>query len=120
MCDGYLIGTRLDASRAILLQSGDTLILRAKADSLPGFKTAEKIKVVEDLLAASRGKSGDQQETLKDKEIARLARDKLLHVLNTRRASIQHAADAVWPHSQETNRPIRKTFGLPLTRAMGM
>ncbi len=117
MCDGYLIGTRLDASRAILLQSGDTLILRAKADSLPGFKTAEKIKVVEDLLAAYCGKSGDQQETLKDKEIAR---DELLHVLNTRRASIQHAADAVWPHSQETNRPIRKTFGLPLTRAMGM
>ena len=44
----------------------------------------------------------------------------LLHVLNTRRASIQHAADAIWPHSQEANRPIRKTFGLPLTRAMGM
>jgi hypothetical protein len=118
--DGYLIGTRLDANRAILLQSGDTLVLRAKADSLPGFKTAEKITVVEDLLAAYRGKSGDQQETLKEKEIARLDRDELLHILNTRRSSIQHAADAVWPHSQETNRPIRKTFGLPLTRAMGM
>jgi hypothetical protein len=60
--DGYLIGTRLDASRPVLLQSGDTLILRAKADSLPGFKTAEKITVVEDLLAAYRGKTGDQQE----------------------------------------------------------
>ena len=34
--------------------------------------------------------------------------------------SIQHAADAVWPHSLEANRPIRKTLGLPLTRAMGM
>ena len=43
-----------------------------------------------------------------------------LSLLNTRRSSIQHAADAVWPHSLETNRPIRKTFGLPLTRAMGM
>ena len=45
---------------------------------------------------------------------------RLLHILNTRRASIQHAADAIWPHSQEANRPIRKTFGLPLTRAMEM
>lgn len=43
-----------------------------------------------------------------------------LGLLNTRRSSTQHAADAVWPHSQEANRPIRKTFGLPLTRAMGM
>ncbi|MGL4400260.1 MAG: hypothetical protein ACRCXD_10360, partial [Luteolibacter sp.] len=93
--DGYLIGTRLNASRAVLLQSADTLILRAKADSLPGFKTAAKIKVVEDLLAEYRGKSGDQQEVLKEKEIARLDRDELLHILNTRRASIQHAADAV-------------------------
>ena len=42
------------------------------------------------------------------------------HILNTRRSSIQHAAEALWPHSLEANRPIRKTFGLPLTRAMGI
>lgn len=35
-------------------------------------------------------------------------------------SSIQHAADAVWPWSSEANRPIRKTFRLPLTRPMGM
>lgn len=118
--DGYLIGTRLNASRAVLLQSADSLILRAKADSLPGFKTAEKITAVENLLAAYRGKAGDQQETAKEKEIARLDRDELLHILNTRRSSIQHAADALWPHTIEANRPTRKTFGLPLTRAMGI
>jgi hypothetical protein len=35
-------------------------------------------------------------------------------------SSIQHAADAVWSWSYEPNIPIRKTFGLPLTRPMGM
>ncbi len=118
--DGYLIGTRLNASRAVLLQSGDTLIARAKADSLPGFKTPEKITAVETLLAAYRGNSGDQQQSTKEKELARLDRDELLHVLNTRRSAIQHAADALWPYSTEANRPIRKTYGLPLSRPMGM
>ena len=118
--DGYLIGVRLNASRAVLLQSGDTLVLRVKADSLPGFKTPAKIAVVEDLLAAYRGKAGEQQEILKDKELARLGRDELLHVLNTRRSSIQHAADALWAWNIEAHRPIRKTFALPLTRPMGM
>lgn len=118
--DGYLIGTRLNASRAVLLQSGDSLVARAKADSLPGFKTPGKITAVETLLATYRGHSGDQQESIKDKELARLDRDQLLHILNTRRSSIQHAADAVWPYSVEAHRPIRKTFGLPLTRPMGM
>lgn len=118
--DGYLIGTRLNASRAVLLQSGDTLVLRASEDDLPGFKTEQKITDVKTLLSAYRGNSGDQQQSAKDKELARLDRDELLHVLNTRRSAIQHAADAVWPYSVEPKRPIRKTFGLPLTRPMGM
>ncbi len=118
--DGYLIGTRLNASRAVLLQSGDTLVLRAKADSLPGFKTPEKIAVVETLLATYRTHSGEKQEIQKNKELAHLTRDELIHVLNTRRSSIQHAADALWPWSLEANRPVRKTFALPLTRPLGM
>ncbi|MBC8127867.1 MAG: hypothetical protein H8M99_12070 [Gloeobacteraceae cyanobacterium ES-bin-144] len=42
-----------------------------------------------------------------------------LHILNTRRASIQHAADVIWPWSDEANRPTRKTFALPLNRPRG-
>lgn len=52
--------------------------------------------------------------------ITRIKSDNLLHVLNTRRSSIQHAADAIWPWNNEAHRPIRKTFALPLTRPMGM
>lgn len=118
--DGYLIGTRLDASRAILRQSADALIARAKADSLPGYKTPEKIKPVEDLLTAYLGTKDEQQETTKDKELSRIDRDTLLNTINRRRAAIQHAADALWPASAEANRPIRKTFSIPLNRAMGL
>jgi len=118
--DGYLIGVRMIASRAILLQSADTLIARIKADDLPGFKTTEKIKAVEDLLTAYKNDKSEQTETIKEKELARLDRDSLLHILNTRRAAIQHAADAIWPWNEEAHRPIRKTFALPLTRPMGM
>jgi hypothetical protein len=118
--DGYLIGNRLNGSRASLLQNAETLITRIKADSLPGFKTPEKIGAVELLLANYRGKEADKTEITRDKEISRLDRDDLLHVLNTRRSAIQHAADALWPWSLEANRPIRKTFALPLNRPLGM
>ena len=117
---GYLIATRLTASRGILIQSAETLITRIKADDLPGFRTPEKIAAVEALLTAFRGDGGSQQDRIKDKELARLDRDDLLHVLNTRRSSLQHAADAIWPWNVEASRPIRKTFALPLTRPMGM
>ena len=118
--DGYLIGTRLDANRAILLQSADALIARAKADSLPGFKTPEKIAAVENLLTAYSDTKDDQQDATRDKELSRIDRDTLLNSINRRRAAIQHAADALWPASDEANRPIRKTFGIPLNRAMGL
>jgi len=118
--DGYLIGIRLDASRSALLQNAATLITRAKADSLPGFKTAPKITAVEALLADYTGEKGDQAEAIRDKELSRLDRDGLLHVINSRRAAVQHAADALWPAADEATRPIRKTFGIPQTRAMGV
>jgi hypothetical protein len=81
---------------------------------------SRSVTAVETLLAAYRGHSGDQQESTKDKEPARLDHDQLLNILNIRRSSIRHAVDAVWPYSAEAHRPIRKTFCLPLTRPMGM
>ena len=81
---------------------------------------ADLNRVVTALLASYRGSEGEQQDTIRDKEVSPLDRDQLIHVLNTRRSSIQHAADALWPWSSEANRPIRKTFALPLNRAMGM
>ncbi len=118
--DGYLIGLRLDANRAALLQNSATLITRAKADSLPGFKTPEKITAVDTLLTKYTGEKDEQTVANRDKELTRLDRDSLLHLINTRRSAIQHAADSIWPASEEPTRPIRKTFGIPQTRAMGV
>lgn len=118
--DGYLIGTRLDASRATLLQSADALITRAKSDSLPGFKTPEKIAAVAALLTTYTATEDDQQSTTRDKELSRIDRDTLLNTINRRRAAIQHAADSAFPASEEASRPIRKTFRIPLNRAMGL
>lgn len=118
--DGYLIGTRLDVSRTVLIQSADALLVRAGADSLPGFKTPDKIAGIENLLAAYQGSKEGQQDASRDKELARLGRDELIGRLNARRAATQHAADSLWPPTIESNRPIRKTFSLPLTRSMGL
>ena len=117
---GYLIGTRLDSSRSSLLQSAETLITRAHADSLPGYKKPGTVEAVETLLATYRGEKQVQKEATRTKELSRLSRNDLIHTLNTRRSVIQHAADATWPWSIESNRPTRKTFGLPLTRPLGL
>ena len=117
---GYLIGSRLNGSRANLLQNAATLITRITEDSLPGYKTPAAIKAVEDLLTAFREDKAAQQETTRTKETARLDRDELIELLNNHRSAIQHAADAIWPWSNEANRPTRKTFALPLTRPLGM
>ncbi len=118
--DGYLIGTRLNANRATLIQSATALIARATADSLPGFKTPERIAAVQALLTACSATESGQQETTRDKELTRIDRDGLIHLINTRRSAVQHAADALWPAADEAHRPIRKTFSIPLTRALGV
>ena len=51
---------------------------------------------------------------------SRIDRDTLLNSINRRRAAIQHAADALWPATDEANCPIRKSLGMPLNRSMGL
>ncbi len=53
-------------------------------------------------------------------KLSRPDRGTLLTTINTRRAAIQHAADGIWEASHDSSRPIRKTFSLPLNRAMGL
>lgn len=53
----------------------------------------------------------------RDKQLTRLDRDSLLHLINTRRFAIQHAADSIWPATEEPTRPIRKTLPIPQNRA---
>jgi hypothetical protein len=118
--DGYLMKIRMNQSRTVLLQSAETLIARATADSLPGYKTAESIQAVTDLLGEYREDKSAQQQTTRSKELSRLNRDELVELLNHHRSAVQHAADALWPWSQEINRPTRKTFALPLNRPLNL
>ncbi|MBE2286698.1 MAG: hypothetical protein IAE77_24795 [Prosthecobacter sp.] len=117
--DGYLIGLRPNPSRTLLLQTAEMLIGKAKADSLPGFKTAARVASMEALLTAYRSAESGQGQATEDKGLNRVSRDALVQKINTRRSAVQHTADVLWPYTQETSRPIRKTFKLPLGRPMG-
>jgi hypothetical protein len=111
---------RIQANRAVLLQSAATLILRAREDALPGYSDPATITAIETLVSDYRNERAAGADAIKTKELSRLTRDDLMDLLNAMRSAIQHAADALWPWSVETNRPIRKLFGLPLTRPMGL
>jgi hypothetical protein len=113
--DGYLIGQRLNPNRATLLQNADTLIAKANADDLPGHDTAG-IKVVTDALQAYKHATAGQQTDEEDRGADIIARDALIKKINTRRMAIQHAADALWPYTDKTNKPVRKAFQLPQSR----
>jgi hypothetical protein len=113
--DGYLIGERLNAKRSVLLQNADTLIAKANADNLPGYDAAG-IKVVTDALQAYKDAGGDQQSADEDRGTDITLRDALIKKINTRRMAIQHAADALWPYTAKSTRPIRKALQLPQSR----
>ena len=116
---GYLIGTRLNRSHALLLQNADALLGKAKADSLPGYVPAE-IQKVEAALAACRGTETRSDEADAAQLGDTTARDTLLHKINVRRSALQHAADALWPYTSEDSISFRKAFLLPLSRPLSL
>ncbi len=113
--DGYLIGARLNPSHAVLLQGAETLIKKAKSDALPGYDAAG-IKAVEDAVKDYKEAAGGQDDAEEGAGTDRLQRDRLIAKINSRRIAIQHAADALWPYTNPDNRPVRRTFKLPLAR----
>lgn len=114
--DGYLIGQRLNPNRALLLQNADTLKGKAGTDQLPGFKTPETLATIPAAIKAYKDATADHAEAEEDAAQDRIARDALVRKINARRMAIQHAADALWPYTAETSRPIRRRFSLPPDR----
>jgi hypothetical protein len=110
--DGYLIGTRLNANRATLLQNADTLKNKAATDSLPGYKTPEAVDAIAADIAAYKTATATQSERDQEAEQDRIERDALVKKINARRTAIQHAADALWPYTEAANAPTRKRFKL--------
>ena len=118
--DGYLIGERLNLSRADLLQNATALIAKATADKLPGYDDPADIAKVQAALDAYRGSETESKTADSDQIGDTTARDQLIRTINIRRSAIQHAADAIWPYTEETSAGQRKAFELPLNRPLGL
>lgn len=118
--DGYLIGARINANRATLIQSAGTLITRATEDNLPGFTIAGKVAAIQALLDAYAATEDTQAGGSEEKGLTRLSRDALIDVLNNRRTAVQFAADALWPYTDEMTRPIRSAFKIPTNRPLAI
>ena len=117
--DGYLIGSRLNPSRSGLLQNGSALIAKAKVDNLPGYDDSEIAKV-EAALAQYRGSETGSDEADAEQAGDRVDRDALIKKINTRRSALQHAADGLWPFTDEANTTQRVLFQLPLSRPLSV
>jgi hypothetical protein len=115
---GYLIGARLNPSRELFIQNADALIAKAKADALPGY-TAARIATVADALAAYEQSNEDRLGVIEDSAEDRIARDKLVKKINSRRYAIQNAADRAYPYWNDDFDPARRSFLLPLDRPFG-
>lgn len=116
--DGYLIGARLNPNRALLLQNAETLRTKATADALPGYKTPEALAQIATDIQAYKDATASQSERDEAAEQDRIQRDALVKKINARRTATQHAADALFPYTEEENRPTRKRFKLPLDRPL--
>lgn len=116
--DGYLIGQRLNANRALLLQNAATLKGKAESDSLPGYKTPASLLAIANAIATYKAATADQAEVDREAGEDRIARDKLIKKINARRTAIQHAADSLWPYTDEDNAPLRGLFHLPRSRPL--
>ena len=116
--NGYLIGERLNPNHTGLVQNANALIAKARADSLPGYRTPEAIAAVEAALTLYKNEDSAQATAEEERAKDRIARDALITRINSRRLAIQHAADGIWPYTNPDNRPVRRTFQLPLSRPL--
>lgn len=77
------------------------------------LRDAAYIKAVGDALEAYRGSETESESAYSDLMGDTTSRDKLRKTINTRRSATQHAADAIWPYTDEANAGHRKAFELP-------
>lgn len=114
--DGYLIGQRLNTSRAALLQNAASLIAKAEADRLPGYRTAEALAAVRVPLQTYTQAETHQATTMETAGADRAARDKLIRNLNTRRQAVQCAIDGLYSYLDDANAVTRRAFKLQPNR----
>ena len=113
----YLIGKPLNGNRPNLMQTSQTLLDKASEETLPGITTA-KIKA----LRAARQTWVDANTAQTESKSAALTQrtelKDMLKSIEDRKVGIQLAADAEWPHTEETNAGIRTQFAMPTNRPL--
>jgi len=111
----YLVGERLDASRAALVQMADSIAEKLKSDTLPGITAAkvEGLKSLRDAYVAANAAQADAQSKA---TAERDAIEAAVQNIADRRVQIQFAAEAQWPSDAKANAPIRREFQIPTDR----
>jgi len=113
----YLVGKKLNGSRPNLLQTSQSIVEKIGDDTLPGF-TAAKIRGLTTLRTKWIEANGKQVDSRSASLTTRAELKTLLKSIDERRAAIQTAADAEWPHTDQENAGSRKDFALPVNRPL--
>jgi hypothetical protein len=107
----YFVGDKLNGSVPNLAQTSQTILKKLAEDQLPGF-TAEKVNAINAARTAWFQAKTAQATNLAFAQEARADFKALLQQVDDARITIQLAADAEWPHTEEANAGVRKEFGL--------
>jgi len=107
----YFVGKKLNGSRPNLLQTSQSIINKLATDTLPGI-TAAKVKKLGTLRQTWIDANAAQTDAATAAQNARAELRTMLQSIEDRRVAIQLAADAEWPHTDESNAAVRREFGL--------
>lgn len=111
----YLIGTRLNQSRPLLELNSETIIEKLGPDTLPGItagKVTDLINARIAYIAANATQGGSKSDAMSDHALL----GEMIESITDRRLTIQFAADAEYPCSDDKCHGPRKEFSLPLSR----
>ncbi len=111
----YLVGNVIDANRATLESSAQTIVGQASADR-PGEINTEFITDTTDKRTGYVNTKAGQQSDLGTGKQQRLLRNQSMASIRARRKKVQRAADAAWPHTNPANAKARTVFRLPAKR----
>lgn len=111
----YLVGERIEQSRAVLEESAEIIIAKANNDRPAGVDTNFITKSQGDLAVYNQEQT-KQESDQSSAQGMRSQRNGLLAEIMADCRTIQIAADRAWPFSNKANAGIRKEFLLPLSR----
>lgn len=113
----YLLGKRIDTSRALLEASAQTILKSLATDTLPGGKPAD-VASLAGALKAYQGVQSIQSGEQANATSARLDYATTAKEVATMRRQIQYAVDALWPAKNPSNAGVRVAFKLTPNRSL--